>query len=129
MPASRLLRRPLSIDEILRWASSHRHAMGRWHTKDSGSIAATSCETWLGVDSALRSGTRGLPGGSSLAQLLAQQAGARNIHDLPPLTEELILQWADAHHQRTGSWPTIGSGPILESAGDKWIHVNTVLAK
>ena len=51
------------------------------------------------------SGLRGLAGGSSLPRLLAEQRGVRNVHGLPPLTEEQVLAWADAHHARTGRWP------------------------
>jgi len=48
--------------------------------------------TWRQIDNALRLGLRGLPGGSSLAQLLAHRRGYRNVRALPPLTEELILR-------------------------------------
>jgi hypothetical protein len=75
----------------------------------------------------LRGGTRDLPGGSSLAQLLAEKCGARNIQDLPKLTEQCILALADAHHERTGSWPTVHSGSIPDSGGDKWLHIDTAL--
>jgi hypothetical protein len=47
---------------------------------------------------ALRLGLRGLPGGSSLARLLDEQRRVRNVKNLPPLTEEQILAWADEHH-------------------------------
>ena len=107
MSDRRLRRRPLSTREILAWASAHREITGKWPTKSSGGIIGARFETWHGVDNALRLGLRGLPGGSSLAQLLAEHEGVRNIHDLPPLSEQQILQWADEHHQRTGSWPTI----------------------
>src|SRR5262249_39100472 len=78
----------------------------------SGSIPGTSGETWAGVDNALRNGLRTLPGDSSLAQLLAERCGARHIHRLPPLSEETILEWADAHYRRTGTWPSNDSGII-----------------
>jgi hypothetical protein len=41
----------------------------------------------------------GLPGGSSLARLLARERGVRNRCGLPPLTEAAILRWARAHRQ------------------------------
>jgi hypothetical protein len=122
-----LLRRPLSITEVLRWASIHHQSTGKWPTKDSGDIAASSNETWLRVDAALRNGTRGLPGGSSLAQLLAQEVGARNVQDLVPLTTDLILQWADAWHQRTKSWPRAKSGHIPECQGETWQAIHAAL--
>jgi hypothetical protein len=123
----KLLLRPQSIPEILRWAAAHRETTGKWPTKDAGGIPESRFETWLRVDAALRAGDRGLPGGSSLAQLLAEQRGVRNVHRLPPLTETQILAWADRHHQRTGSWPTAASGVIPESGGENWGGIDRTL--
>ena len=39
---------------------------------------------------------------------------------LPPLTVEQILAWADAHHARTGGWPSPGSGPVAGAPGEDW---------
>jgi hypothetical protein len=61
---------------------------------------------------ALRKGLRGLPGGSSLAQLLAERRAVRNLSTLPDLAVESILAWADAFHQRQGTWPHVNSGAI-----------------
>jgi hypothetical protein len=113
----------LTIDEILRWADVYREATGHWPTASSGAIAGTIGETWDNCDNALRVGLRGLPGGSSLIQLLAERRGARNTKRLPRLTEERILAWADAHYQRTGSWPTADSGAIENTSGEKWVNV------
>jgi len=105
-------RRPLHIDEIISWALAHREVTGKKPVATSGSIVGARFETWMAVDQALKHGGRGLPGRSSLAKLLAERLGARNSHDLPPLTEEQILAWADEHHQRTGEWPNRDSGEI-----------------
>jgi hypothetical protein len=123
----RRLQRSLNLPDILRWASAYRECTGKWPTKTSGSIPGTSGETWAGIDNALRNGLRTLPGGSSLAQLLAERCGARHIHRLPPLTEEKILEWADAHHQRTSTWPTKDSGIIPGSGGEKWMSIENAL--
>src|ERR1700687_5641703 len=69
-------------------------------------------ETWKSVDHALRLGLRGLRGGSSLARLLAAEHRVRNIQDLPRLTIEQILAWADTYHARHGMWPLRHSGPV-----------------
>jgi hypothetical protein len=122
-----LLRRPLTIEEILSWADAYRETTGRWPTKDTGAILGAKFETWLGVDAALRGGLRTLPGNSSLAQLLAEHRGVRNIHGLPTLSEGAILQWAEAHHQRTGAWPSIASGVIPDTAGETWKALDTAL--
>jgi hypothetical protein len=79
------------------------------------------------VDNALRLGLRALPGGSSLAQLLAEKRNVRNIQKLPPLTEAQIVQWADEFHERTGTWPTLRSGPIPNSGGEKWSAIEIAL--
>ena len=120
-------RRALAISEILTWAAHHRALTGKWPTKDSGGIIGALFETWSAVDSALRAGLRSLPGGSSLAQLLAERQGVRNIHDLPALTEEQILQWADEYFQKKGSWPTIASGAVSNSGGEKWAALDQAL--
>jgi hypothetical protein len=44
-----------------------------------------------------------------------------------PLTEEMILAWADAHHERTGRWPHAASGPIPQASGETWTAVNQAL--
>jgi hypothetical protein len=119
--------RPLSIKEILHWADVYHDATGKWPNRKLGAIASTLFETWAQVDEALRCGRRGLPGGSSLAQLLVEQRGVRNVHHLPPLTEAQILAWADAHQRRTGSWPRPGSGGIPDSDGERWSAVEMAL--
>jgi hypothetical protein len=62
---------PYTIDQILKWADAHRARTGRWPRRGSGPIREASGETWYAVEMALSHGQRGLPGGSSLAQLLA----------------------------------------------------------
>src|SRR5437868_3755517 len=92
---------------------------------DSGPIPEAPDESWMRVDSALKQGNRGLPGGSSLTRLLAERRGIRK--DLPPLHIAEILQWADAYHARHGTWPTSESGPIPEAPGVTWRWVREAL--
>ena len=120
-------RRPLTIREILTWANAYRELSGKWPTVTTGDIPRTIGETWAGVNQALRNGLRSLPGGSSLAQLLAEECGARNRKGLPPSSEEQILVWADTWHERTGEWPTADSGLIPDSGGEKWRHISEAL--
>ena len=68
-----------------------------------------------------------MPGGSSLARLLAQRRGQRNIQQLPRLTEGQILAWADAHRKRTGAWPFSSSGPVAGAAGESWSAIGAAL--
>jgi hypothetical protein len=104
--------RHFSEKQIVEWADLHRQDTSRWPTKKSEPVAGTVCETWAGVDRALVHGYLGLPDGSSLARLLWEQRADRCASYTPPLTEELILAWADAHHQATGDWPTTATGRV-----------------
>jgi hypothetical protein len=117
----------LTSRQILAWADAHQRRTGEWPTAKSGPIPEAPGETWMRVETALRDGLRGLPGGSSLAQLLAEQRDKRNIQSLPPLRVKRIVEWADAHHERTGRWPTRNSGAIPEAPGETWSGVNTAL--
>ena len=88
-----------------------------------GGVVGARGETWLAFDRALTQGCRRLPGGSSLAQLLAEYRGVRNRGALPPLTEGQILEWADAHRRRGGKLPTTESAPISSPTGlDTALH-------
>jgi hypothetical protein len=122
---------PLTRKQILAWADAYRQRTGHWPRVLSGPIPEAPGETWQIVDNGLREGLRGLEGGSSLAQLLAKCRKARNKAQTPPLTIEQILAWADAHHQRTGCWPTQTSGPVVGAAGETWgaIHRSLVVGQ
>ena len=115
---------PLTIEQILAWADTHHERTGEWPNEKSGRVRSESFLTWHTVDRDLRDGLRGLPGGSSLLRLLAEQRG------LPlrsPLTIEQILAWADAHHERTGRWPNQKSGPVHGEPSLTWLAVNSTL--
>jgi pyrroloquinoline quinone (PQQ) biosynthesis protein C len=120
---------PLSEAQILAWADHHHARTGEWPSKDSGDLPDAPLEKWTNIDAALRSGTRGLPGGSSLPRLLAQERGCRNSHGLPPYTITGILEWADAFHKRTDRWPNKDDGPIAEAPGETWAAVDAALHK
>src|SRR5205823_2822796 len=114
-------------EEILSWADAHHERMGKWPNAESGHITGADGETWCSVDKALRRGRRALPGGSSLARLLAAERGVRSRGALPPLSRKLILAWTDAHYERTQKWPNVGTGPILEAPQETWQGVNSAL--
>ncbi len=59
----------LETETIFNWAKAHERRTGRWPTRKSGPVVACRGENWGAIDSALRTGSRGLPGGSSLARL------------------------------------------------------------
>jgi hypothetical protein len=126
---ARVRRRPPPLSEgcVLAWARAHRRATGRWPVAASGPVAGAPGESWVGIDTALRAGLRGLSGGDSVARLLARRLGARTRAALPPLTERFVLSWADEHHCRTGRWPTSVSGSVVSAAGERWGALNQAL--
>jgi hypothetical protein len=73
----------LTIRDIVGWADEHQVRTGRLPTVDSGPVAYVEHQTWRGIDRALRRGSRGLRGGSSLARLLMERRGLRTSRNLP----------------------------------------------
>jgi hypothetical protein len=120
---------PLTISQILTWARAHHQRTARWPIEDAGPVQDVPGETWGNVSQYLRAGVRGLPGGSSLAKLLAEQLGVKNQGTLPKLTIDQILLWADAHYSRTGCWPNHKSGTVDESPSEKWSAIEQALQK
>jgi len=119
--------RPLTVSLILAWADAFHERNGRWPTQRSGPLPEAPRENWRSLDSALELGRRGLPGGSSLARMLAQHRGVRNPQGLAPMTVPEILRWADEYRNRHGVWPESRSGPIPEAPGETWQRVNGAL--
>jgi len=69
----------LTVEQILAWADAHYAATGRWPKVAPYPVAGSSPgDTWRNIDQALRTGFRGLPGGTSLARLLAQHRSVSN---------------------------------------------------
>jgi len=112
------------VANILAWADAHHRRTGKWPQKLSGPIAATRGETWYAIDAALRSGSRGLSGRSSLAGLLEQNRGVRTTRNRSPLTIAQILAWANAYRAKKGHWPSWSSGPV---DGTTWSAINAAL--
>jgi hypothetical protein len=91
-------RPPLIVEKILEWADHHRERKGKWPKATSGKVEGVA-ETWGGINSALRAGLRGLPGGSSLPDLLAEHRGKRNKS---PTGSH--FPWATSFRQRRRSY-------------------------
>jgi len=117
----------LTLNEILQWADDQHNKTGLWPTVMAGKILGVPNEKWQDVERALKRGLRGLPGGSSLARLLAEHRGVRNKADLPILTEAQVLKWADAHHKKTGNWPNSTTGDVLDASCENWGAINVAL--
>jgi hypothetical protein len=118
---------PYEIDAILQWADEYHAKNGRWPTVKSGAIPGAPGETWIKVSTALSSGIRGLPGGSSLAKLLMEHRGARYDAHRPPLDPATIRKWAARFEKENGKLPSRQSGPIPWSDGDSWSNVELAL--
>jgi hypothetical protein len=121
-------RKNLSLDEVLKAADAYRMAAGRWPTVRSGVIPELPGETWGTIQRALVLGLRGLPGGTSVATILAQHRGRRG-NGLVALTVDAILGWADAYHAAHGRWPDATSGPVDEAPSDTWFNLDKVLGR
>jgi hypothetical protein len=122
-----LRRPPLTVDQILAWADEHRTRTGRWPSAVTGPVGGVPGENWKALNQALAEGLRGLPGGSSLARLLAEFRGHRPGAQAGVLTVEQVLSWADLHRRRTGRWPSAASGPVPDAPGEHWRAINTSL--
>ena len=73
----------LHVAQILIWADAFQKQWGRPPGQKSGAIAESPGDTWACGDRALRLGSRGLPGGSSLAKCLDQHRRPRNRKKQP----------------------------------------------
>jgi hypothetical protein len=73
----RLPRNEAALRTGLSWADRHKGRTGAWPHLNAGPVADAPGETWRGLNRALWGGHRGLPGGSSLARLLAERRGRR----------------------------------------------------
>jgi hypothetical protein len=118
---------PLTHEAVLAWADQHQQRTGSWPNEDSGPVLTAPGEVWYNVNAALREGLRTLPGGQTLALLIAQKRGVRNKASAPPLTVEQILAWADAWYAARGQWPKHDDGPIPDAPGETWDAVEAAL--
>lgn len=119
---------PYTVLQILKWADAFYARTGNWPHRDDGLIPGTNGETWNAVELALTHGHRGMPGGSSLARVLAAERGVKNSMARPRLTVPKILSWADDHRRQTGTWPNEESGPIGKE-DETWRGVAQALRK
>jgi hypothetical protein len=68
---------PLTAEQILAWADAHFRRTGRWPSGHAGPVPDAPGENWTAIDGALWAGSRGLPGGDSLARLLRRSGRGR----------------------------------------------------
>lgn len=129
---------PLLNEElIINWVTQFINTHKEKPLRSSGVIEFASADhkgiTWLAVDSALKRGSRGISGKSSLASLIAKTFSFKNHMNLSPLTEEMIVGWVTQYIDIHGEKPTQNSG-ILDFVseaykGITWLAINTALDK
>jgi hypothetical protein len=80
----------LTLEKVLAWAESYRRRTGRWPNVNSSVIGVRGAK-WRAIDRALHQGLCGLPGGTTLRQLLAAQPrrilganGTSSVPSTPP---------------------------------------------
>lgn len=120
--------RPLTNVLILGWADAHRARTGAWPSAVSGPVHGVPGESWGALDRALRLGGRGLPPGSSVAQLLDQHRGAANHLAPRHMTETMIEGWARLHDSVHGRYPSRSSGAIPDTPFT-WCAVDVALKR
>jgi hypothetical protein len=119
----------LTIRRILAWADAYHEQTGQWPNFRSGPVEGSGGESWLTIERALQHGSRGLPGGWSLARFLNHHRHVPHRLVRPRLAIDLVLKWADAHYRRTGQWPKCKSGLIPGTQGETWASVNYALTR
>lgn len=100
----------LTVMRIKGWIKSFHKTHGEWPNNTSGKAHGASSPTWGQINRALSQGLRGLPGGSSLAKVVADVRGVAYRHE--ELTEDYICELAKKHKDKYGAWPSQKSGKI-----------------
>lgn len=118
---------PLSLEQVLAWADAHYRRTGRWPHSHTGAVRGVPGESWSKINYAATRGRRGLPGGMSLSSLLDKHRGQRAKRGASLLSVEQILAWAESHHRRTGAWPNLASGSLVEDRSLTWKRINSAL--
>ena len=117
----------LTVQQILKWADAHRERTGRWPTRNSGAVPGTRYERWDNLYIMLGAGCRGLPR-TTLRRLRIKYRGKQGRWQRPLLTVRQILAWADAHYRRSGKWPTVALGRIVEAPDETWSGIAAALS-
>jgi hypothetical protein len=58
---------------------------------------------------------------------LVEHRSIRRQHHIPQLSIPMILGWARCHFQRTGRFPTLKSGSLIDAPGETWFIVDLAL--
>jgi hypothetical protein len=87
--------------------------------------------SWANIDRRLREGSYGLPGGSSLAQLIRERFSIRDQVIVPTIPLEMIHSWVESYLAEYREKPTAKSGKIKYASGEfqglSWHSVNQAI--
>lgn len=133
----------LTVNQILECADDYHQRTGNWPVAGSVIIPHLHPQvTWQTVNSALRHGDHGLPGGFTLAGLLKKHRGiTRDRRRRSPvrvgqegnpvlsLGIPEILARADEYRQKTGNWPTAVSGRLDGFSNVSWFKIHIALRR
>ncbi len=121
----------LCVEQILAWADAHHAGHGVWPAVGpgtvSGVVAGAPGESWKAINHALALGLRGLPGDSSLAELLAEHRGVPLPDMGPQALAEKIWAWEQEQfpvkgprhqHPKRRHCPSLTIASILAWADD-----------
>ena len=125
----------LSSQMIEGWCILFYKKYGIYPKRTSGIIEFAEGEykgtTWSHVNNALLEGLRGLQKGSSLKMFLKEKFNLRHIKELPPYTEDLIIEFIQEYHDKVGKYPKYKSGTIItsrkEHSEDTWASIDHAL--
>lgn len=116
----------ISVEQLRQAVDAYRLAHGgRFPTAyDDDALPGL---TWERIDSRLRDGHRGLPGGTSLSKWLDEAYPAERYQ--APITSASMLAWVTAHLAANGGdFPHVASGQI-PGVNRTWMNLNDALRK
>ncbi len=117
---------------IERYVADHN---GRYPHGGSGKIEYAPKKeplTWCGLSACMTNGYRGLPGGTTVSKFISEHFhNDRNRINLPSLSEEDILNWAEQYKVEFGRYPTMREGQVKYFTQGRltWCAVNACLDK
>jgi hypothetical protein len=110
---------PPTVEAVLAWSRGWHAERRTWPHEGSGPVPGAPGETWKGIDWALPQGLRGLPGETSLADLLHRERGfVGKFH-------ALRLNVRDIRSRRAFS---LHPGAVADNAGWSWHGQTAALA-
>ena len=98
----------LTEEQILHWSDLHHRRTGSWPRARSGPVVDAPGENWAPINGALIDGSRGLPGQSSLRQLLEKR------RSVPPGSEPSENEWLYAPMPEGEWWVCIDPHPLTD---------------